>query len=69
MLLGPDVGSAYDLALGLLGWMLHDLDDESRHRAHRDLRQTIQAHAGPDGIRFAAAVWLITARRGEARHA
>jgi hypothetical protein len=47
--------------------MLHDLDDESRHRAHRDLRKTIQAHAGPHGIRFAAAVWLITARRGEAR--
>lgn len=30
---------------------------------------TIQAHAGPDGIRFALAVWLITARRGEAPYA
>jgi SAM-dependent methyltransferase len=62
MVLGADPESAYDLAFGLLGWMLNGLDDDARRRAEQALRRTIEAHEQPDGVRFAAAVWLITAR-------
>ena len=61
--LGPDAQGAYDLMLGLLGWMLEGLDDNGRRAAQDALRRTIDAHTGPDGVRFAAAVWLISARR------
>ena len=63
MALGPDADRAYDFALGLLGWMLTGLDDAARRRAEHALRRTIDAHAGPDGVRFGAATWLITADR------
>ena len=63
MTLGPDAGRAYDFSLGLLGWMLTGLDDAAHRRAEHALRRTIDAHAGPQGVRFGAATWLITARR------
>ena len=43
--------------------MLESLDDNGRRAAQDALRRTIDAHTGPDGVRFAAAVWLIAARR------
>jgi hypothetical protein len=61
--LGPDAGRAHEFALGLLGWMLAGVDDAGRRRAQDALRRTIDAHTGPAGVRFGAAVWLITARR------
>jgi SAM-dependent methyltransferase len=61
--LGPDPRGAYDLMLGLLGWMLEGLDADGRRHALSALRRTIDAHTGQDGVRFAAAVCLIAARR------
>ncbi len=65
MWLGPDAGSAHDLAAGLLGFLLDGLDDDRRQDALRALRETIEAHTGPDGVRFSAATWLVTGRRGQ----
>ena len=65
MLLGPDADRAYEFVLGQLGWMLQDLDETGLRRAQEALRRTIDTHAGPDGVRFPAAVWLVTARRPE----
>lgn len=62
MALGPDADSAFDFVLGLLGWMLDDLDDDGRRRARNNLRRTIDAHARPSGVAFAASVWLVTGR-------
>jgi hypothetical protein len=56
--------AGFDLALGLLGWMLDGLNSDARQRAQQQLRHTIDAHTGADGVTFAAAVWLITGRRG-----
>jgi SAM-dependent methyltransferase len=59
---GPDVDSAYALLTGLLGWMLHGLDDAARTGALAELRRTLQEHATPDGVRFGSAAWLVTGR-------
>jgi SAM-dependent methyltransferase len=62
MYLGPDPDQAYDFTLGFLGWMLDGLDAVRERRAREALRSTIDAHAGPDGVTFGSAAWLITAR-------
>jgi SAM-dependent methyltransferase len=64
MYLGPDPDQAYAFTLGLLGWMLDGLDAVRRDLARRALRTVIDAHAGPDGVAFGSAVWLVTARSG-----
>jgi SAM-dependent methyltransferase len=63
LMFGPEPSEAFDLLRGLLGWMIHGLDDDGRRRALDALRQTIDAHATPGGVRFGSAAWLITARR------
>jgi SAM-dependent methyltransferase len=63
MVFGPDAQRAYEFVLGMLGWMLQDLDETGVRRAREALRRTIDAHTGPHGVRFGAAVWLVTARR------
>jgi SAM-dependent methyltransferase len=60
---GPTAGAAYEFVLGLLGWMLTDLDAEGRSLAQDNLRSTMQAHEGEQGVRFGSAMWLITATR------
>jgi SAM-dependent methyltransferase len=60
---GDGVEDAHRFALGQLGWMLQGLDDDGRRRAGAALRDTLQAHLGPDGVTFASATWLIRARR------
>jgi SAM-dependent methyltransferase len=65
MALGPDPDGVYEFVLGQLGWMLQDLDETGVRRAQEALRRTIDTHSGPDGVRFPAAVWLVTARRPE----
>lgn len=62
MCFGPGPESAYTFTLGLLGWMLDGLDPAGQERARRDLRSTIEAHDGPDGVTFGSAAWLVTAR-------
>ncbi|MGY1679107.1 class I SAM-dependent methyltransferase [Geodermatophilus sp. SYSU D01176] len=60
---GPDAAAAEDLVLELLGWLLDDLDEAGRAAALAALRDTLTAHEQPDGVRFASAAWLVTARR------
>lgn len=43
--------------------MLDGLDATGRERALDALTATVTAHAGPDGITFASAAWLIPAVR------
>ncbi len=63
MWFGHDAGDAYDLVSGLLAWMLDGLDDTSRAGALDALRATIAAHETPEGVQYASAAWIISARR------
>jgi SAM-dependent methyltransferase len=65
VLLGPDPDAACELMAGLLGWLVADRDAAGRERARADLRATMQAHEGPDGVTFGSAAWLVTAVRAE----
>ena len=60
---GPGAAAAQDLVLGLLGWLLDGLDESGRAAATAALRDTLTAHEQPDGVWFASAAWLVTARR------
>jgi SAM-dependent methyltransferase len=61
---GADVDDAYRFVVGVAGWLTDGLDDDARDRALGDLRRRIEAHAGPGGVEFGSATWLVTARRG-----
>lgn len=63
MWFGSTADDAHDFVLGLLGWMLHGLEDAGRARALDALRATMEAHEIGDGVVFASAAWLITAVR------
>ena len=55
----PDEAERF--VLDLLGWMLEGLDDDGRERAVQDLRATIAAHSGADGVVFGSSTWTIRA--------
>lgn len=63
MWFGADADDAQRFVLGLMGWMLQDLDVGSRARAEAQLGATMAAHATVEGVRFGSAAWVITARR------
>jgi SAM-dependent methyltransferase len=63
MWFGATPDHAYDFVLGLMGWMLHGLDDARRQRAHATLRDTLSSHATRSGVEFKSATWLIQATR------
>jgi SAM-dependent methyltransferase len=63
MWFGTDADDAYGFVLGLLGWMLVDLDDDGRMRALAALRSLMTAHETPDGVIFDSAIWVIQAQR------
>ncbi len=63
MWFGDSPDEAERFILGVLGWMLDGLDDEGRERALQDLRATIAAHLGDDGVVFGSSVWTIRATR------
>jgi SAM-dependent methyltransferase len=63
MWFGVDADDAYQLVLGLLGWMLEGLDEDTCARAHDALRATVSAHATPDGVLYESAAWIIRATR------
>jgi SAM-dependent methyltransferase len=63
MWFGEDAGDAYQFVLGLLGWMLQDLDDNGKARATGALRATTGAHETSDGVIYDSAVWIIRAVR------
>jgi SAM-dependent methyltransferase len=63
MWFGSDTADAYEFILGQMGWMLEGLDD-GRAAALDALRAAAAAHETPDGVTFASATWITTARVG-----
>jgi SAM-dependent methyltransferase len=61
--LGADAADACRFIGGLMGWMLEGLDDDGRAAALDALRNTTAAHQTADGVTFASATWITTARR------
>jgi len=53
------------LQVGPLGRALASLDDDTRAKARRAVRDAFARHEGPLGVTLPAAVWLVTARRGD----
>lgn len=66
MWFGPDPDESYEFIAGLLAWMVVGLDDEGRARAADALRATMTRHAGPDGVTFGSATWIVTAHKRSA---
>jgi SAM-dependent methyltransferase len=63
MLFGPDPVAARDVMARLLSWIYADRDEAGRDRARAALLAVMRAHAGPEGVAFGSAAWLITAVR------
>jgi SAM-dependent methyltransferase len=61
MWFGADTDDAYQLILGLMGWMLEGLDERGKARARDALRTTIAAHDTGDGVLYESAAWITTA--------
>ncbi|NEA31353.1 methyltransferase domain-containing protein [Streptomyces sp. SID13031] len=62
MYFGPDVPAAEQFVLGVLGWLLVGLDDETRTRALEALRADLEAHQTAGGVAYASSAWLIGSR-------
>jgi ubiquinone/menaquinone biosynthesis C-methylase UbiE len=60
---GPDVATAEGFVLGMMGWLLNDLDEDGRAQALNRLRSRLAAHLGPEGVTFPSAAWLVTAQK------
>lgn len=63
MWFGQDADDAHRFVLGLLGWMLGDVDEPTRARGLQNLQEAMAAHETGDGVIFGSAAWIITARR------
>jgi len=63
MWFGADVDAAHRFVLGLMGWMLHGLDEQGQRRADDSLRRTLAAHATSGGVLYGSATWIIRAAR------
>jgi SAM-dependent methyltransferase len=63
MWFGADADDAYELVLGLLGWMLDGLEDDEVARAQDGLRTTIAGHVTPAGVEYDSAAWIVRATR------
>jgi SAM-dependent methyltransferase len=63
--LGTDTDDAFGFvtAMSVTRGLLDGLDATARADALRELRATLAAHEGRDGVQFGSAAWLITARR------
>jgi SAM-dependent methyltransferase len=62
---GPTAEEAFRFVrgLGLIEFLLRDLDDTARAQAVGALRATIEAHATPNGVLYPSAAWIVLARR------
>ena len=60
---GADADDACAFVAGHLAGALDALEPDERRAAGDDLRAAMAAHETPDGVRFASACWLVTARR------
>jgi len=64
MWFGDDAADASQFILGLMGWMLDGLDDDGCAVARNALQAVTANHETADGVTFASATWIITARVG-----
>lgn len=63
MRFGDDPEDADVMVRGIVGGMLDELDPDARAAAEERLAALLAAHAGPDGVTFPSAMWLVEARR------
>ncbi|WP_371680384.1 class I SAM-dependent methyltransferase [Streptomyces sp. NBC_01276] len=63
MWFGEDADDAERFTLGMLGWMLEDLDAAGRGRAADGLRTTLAAHGTDHGVLYGSAAWTVRAVR------
>lgn len=63
MWFGTDADHAHRFILGLMGWMLEELDDDRREQARSALHGRLAAHETPGGVLLGSGAWLITATR------
>jgi SAM-dependent methyltransferase len=63
MWFGDDADDAHRFVLGLMGWMLHGLDERGRARAIDALDATLAGHATSDGVLYESATWTVRATR------
>jgi SAM-dependent methyltransferase len=63
MWFGTDADDAYAFLRGFFAWLLEGLHGASRARALDALRATVTAHETDEGVVYASAAWIITARR------
>ncbi len=62
MWFGADVDDAQQFVLGLLGWLLNDLDDDQRDLARSNLRRSLEGHRTDEGVAYDSAAWIVSAR-------
>jgi hypothetical protein len=63
--MGADADDAFDFVagIGIVQGLLHGLAVSEQRAALANLRATIEAHDGADGVVFASAPWIIRAVR------
>ncbi len=59
-----DLAAAEPVATGIVARQLAELDERTRAGAVAALRDVLRAHAGPEGVTFGSAMWIITALPG-----
>lgn len=59
---GADEAADFLVDLGPLSRLLVDSPPELRHTVTREVRDAIAGHAGPDGVKMAGAIWIVTAK-------
>lgn len=67
MWFGDQVDDAHRFVVGLMGWMLHGLDDAAQHQALDDLRDTLAVHATTGGVLYDSATWIVRAEASRDR--
>jgi SAM-dependent methyltransferase len=65
MWFGDNAERASGFVLGLMGWMLEELDDARRAQALDNLRISLSAHETGRGVLYESATWTIHAIRRE----
>jgi SAM-dependent methyltransferase len=61
MWFGHDADDAHRFVLGLMGWMLQDLDAAGTRRATDALHASMVEHETPEGVLFESAAWITEA--------
>jgi SAM-dependent methyltransferase len=70
LVFGTDVDDAYNFvtAFGLPKGLLQILTAGAALKAEADLRESLAAHAGPRGVAYGSAAWIITAKSAQTTH-